>query len=60
MPTTQPISPAATAARRAVRSRPLRAEVSRVTGTPSGSSRRENVIMCCSARISVGAITAAW
>ena len=30
------------------------------TSRPSGSSRRRNVPKCCSARISVGAITAAW
>ncbi len=55
----QPISPAARAARRVPRSRVRTAEVSSVMGTPSGCSSWESVMKCCSARISVGAITAA-
>src|SRR5207253_1871235 len=47
-------------ARRAARSRSLSDEVSSVTGTPSGSRSWRKVMKCCSARISVGTITAAW
>ncbi len=53
-------APAATASRAASRARRLPLPASQTGSMPSGASHALNVRKCCSARISVGAISATW
>jgi hypothetical protein len=58
VPTTRPAAPEATASSICVRPFPRRLPVSQATPTPRGSSQCTSLRKCCSARISVGAISA--
>ena len=58
VPTTSAASPEATRASISRRPLPLRLPVSQATPMPSGSSQPTSLRKCCSARISVGAISA--
>ena len=58
VPTTSVASALATRSTIAARALPLRLPVSQATPTPSGSSHCTSLRKCCSARISVGAISA--
>ena len=58
VPTTSAASPEATCSSIAARALPLRLPVSQATVMPSGASQPTSFFRCCSARISVGAISA--
>ena len=58
VPMTSPASPDATCASIASRCLPFLLPVSQATVTPSGASQPTSFLRCCSARISVGAISA--
>ena len=60
VPTISPSSPLASWSRARSRTGAGVAPVSSANGIASSASSRPSVIACCSARVSVGAINAAW